>query len=84
MALLRSKVDQDGDGVREAVLLKVLDDAHHNRVKVGLLDQIRTVWVDHGLVRKLFHLEIRVVAMLRVPLLSLFILLQQDKKLKKL
>ena len=82
VALLRPKVDQDGYGVGEAVLLKVLDDAHHDRVKVVLLDQMGAVWVDHGLVGKLFHLEIRVEAVLRVPLLSLLILLH-GYKLKK-
>ena len=51
MALLCSKVDQDGDGVGEAVLLKVLHDSHHNRVKVVLLDQICVVLAFH---RKLF------------------------------
>ena len=64
MALFRPKVDEDGDGVGEAVLLKVLDDPHHDRVKVVLLNQIRAVWIDHGLVGELFHLEIRVVAVL--------------------
>ena len=51
MALLCSKVDQDGDGVGEAVLLKVLHDSHHDRVKVVLLDQICVVLAFH---RKLF------------------------------
>ena len=30
VVLVCPKVDQDRDGVREAVLLKVLDDPHHN------------------------------------------------------
>ena len=51
VALFCPKVDQDGDGVREAVLLEVLDDPHHDRVKVVLLDQICVVLAFH---RKLF------------------------------
>ena len=78
MALFRPKVDQDGNGVGEAVLLKVLDDPHHDRVEVVLLHEVRAVWVDHRPVGELFNLEIRVVAVLGVPLLSLLILLEGD------
>ena len=76
MALFRPKVDEDGDGVGEAVLLKVLDDPHHDRVEVVLLHEVCTVWVDLGLVGDCFQLEIRVVAVLGVPSLSLLILLE--------
>ena len=52
VVLICSKVDQDRDGVREAVLLKVLDDPHHNWVKLFFLvmSDFRPIWVDHCLV----------------------------------
>ena len=52
VVLVCSKVDQDRDGVREAVLLKVLDDPHHNWVKLFFLvkSDFRPIWVDRCLV----------------------------------
>ena len=67
--------DKDGDGVGEAVLLKVLHDPHHDRVKVVLMNEVGAVWAHHGLVGEFFRLEIWVVAVLRVPFLPLLILL---------
>ena len=75
MALFCPKVDKDGDGVGEAVLLKVLHDPHHDRVKVVLLNEVGAVWADHCLVGEFFCLVIWVVAMLGVPFLPLLILL---------